>query len=49
MDVKIKEYSDYKNCIYFLIEVSFHSNKYFIEQIYAKSLFGQLNTCHFSY
>jgi len=29
MDVKIKEVSGYKNCIYFLIAVSFHFQKVF--------------------
>jgi len=37
--------------IVFISLLQFHSisNKYFIEQIYAKYLFGQLNTCRFSF
>ena len=46
MDVKIKEDSDYMNWIYFLIAVSFHFQKYFIEHGYAKYPFFYLNPRH---
>jgi hypothetical protein len=39
MDVKIEADSNYKNCIYFLTEVSFH---FHVENIYEKYLFGPL-------